>query len=153
MKTFFVYTLFPSTTNNNLLDSKFPLFFIHTPYDYMYFVDWIVNYANHLFRLSAHLKLLHHKLIHNNHLPHFCILKIRKITQYIIYDWKILTMITSYRKKYRLIKLHNIGLIMKFLYNNNFIKFIMWYNKFVIIKSIEKSDVDIALCSSSHQSK
>ena len=88
----------------------------------------------------------------NNHFPHFCILKIGKKTQYIIYDWKILTMITSYRKKY-IIKLHNIRLIMKFMYNNNFIKFIMWYNKFVIIKSIEKSDVDITLCSSSHQSK
>ena len=61
-------------------------------------------------------------------------------------------MITSYRKKY-IIKLHNIRLIMKFMYNNNFIKFIMWYNKFVIIKSIEKSNVDIALRSSSHQSK
>ena len=42
---------------------------------------------------------------------------------------------------------------MIFMYNNNFIKFIMWYNEFVIIKSIEKSDVDIALRSSSHQNK
>ena len=50
-------------------------------------------------------------------------------------------------------KLHNIGLIMKFMYNNDFIKFIMWYNKFVIIKSIEKSNIHIALRSSSHQNK
>ena len=93
--------------------------------------------------------------LHNNHLRIFVSWKLEKNTvNYLWWENSHYDHFLSEKVQTQyIIKLRNIGLIMKFMYNNNFIKFIMWYKKFIIIKSIEKSNVDIALCSSSHQSK